>query len=155
MAHFENSRYYESEKQLPKISQADFAVEGKTDIDEDTHDLINYLITLEPLYKEHILINEGKPDARVCNEIFFACLRLFEKYNNIVIIYSEIVDFFQFDNAYFYKCLTGNFKRKLKEALEQRVSLDTYERLKQRAEAQEGGAFTPSFANLMKRLKKT
>lgn len=154
MAHFENERYYESEKALPKINQCDFCVDEKSDIDEDTHDLINYLITLEPLYKEHIIANEGKPDARVCNEIFFACTRLFDKYLSLVVIYSEIIDFFQFDNVYFYKCLTNNFKRKLKTALESRVSLDTFERLQHKAEASEGGAFTPSFANLMKRLKK-
>lgn len=154
MAHFETSKYYESEKQLPKISQSDFAIDSNFEVEPDTSELINHLKTLEPNYREHIAINNGKPDARVCNEILFSCIQLFQSQLDICVIYSEIIDFFGFDNVLFFNSLNLQLKYKLKRALSKRISLDTFERLKKEAECKQGGAYTPSFADLMKKFKK-
>lgn len=154
MAHFETEKYYESEKTLPKISSSDFAIETSYDIEPDTTELINHLKTLEPNYHEHIVLNNGKPDARVCNEILFSCIQLFQDTYDICVIYSEIIDFFGFDNVYFYSCLNIQLKYKLKRALAKRISLDTFERLKKKDEAKHGGAYTPSFADIMMKFRK-
>lgn len=153
MAHFETSRYWESEKELPKISQSDFATEP-SDIEEDTTELFQHIKTLEPIYASHFEMNNNKPDARVCNEIFFSCLKLFHKQLSPVLIYSEIIDFFQVDNIYFYNCLSVRFKRLLKTALSERIELFTFEKIKKKEEAKKGGAYTPSFTDLMSKFKK-
>lgn len=154
MAHFETSKYYESEKTLPKISQSDFAIETSFDIEPDTTELINHLKVLEPNYREHIRLNNGKPDARVCNEILFSCIQLFQTQLDICVIYSEIIDFFGFNNKQFFDSLNIQLKYKLKNALAKRISLDTFERLKKEHEAKQGGAYTPSFSDMMKKFKK-
>ena len=154
MAHFETEKYFESEKQLPKISQSDFAIETDFDVSIDTTELIEHLKNLEPNYREHIVINNGKPDPRVCNEILFSCIQLFSKKFDICVIYSEIIDFFGFDNRLFYNALNIQLKYKLRNTLAQRVSLDTYERLKKKEEAKQGGAYTPSFMDIMLKFKK-
>lgn len=151
MAHSETERYYESDKNLPKIDQSDFCINPSFEVEPNTELLLNHLKSLEPQYHEHIVVNGNKPDARVCNEIFFSCLKLFDTQLDICVIYNEIVDFFGFDNKYFYNVLSGQFKRKLKIALNKRVPLDTFERLKIKEEASQGGAYIPSFATLLKK----
>lgn len=153
MAHSETERYYESDKNLPKIDQSDFCITPTFDVEQDTTLLLNHIKTLEPVYHEHITVNGNKPDARVCNEIFFSCYKLFEKQFDVCVIYNEIIDFFGFDNKYFYNALSGQFKRKLKQALSKRISLDTFERMKIKDEVSQGGAYIPSFASLLKKKK--
>lgn len=151
MAHSESERYYESEKNLPKIDQSDFCINPNFDVTVNTDILVNHLKSLEPIYHEHIVANNGKPDSRVCNEIWFSCVQLYGNQFDLCEIYNEIIDYFDFINEHFYNSLNSHFKRSLKEALSKRVSLDTFERQKLKEEVSQGGSFTPSFAMLLKK----
>ena len=154
MAVREEERYWESEKILPKISQSCLGVEDKSfEDDYDVTELHAHIASLNRLFELHLEEVGDSPDPRVCNEMFFSCWKMFSMQLSSVIIYSEIIDYFGFDNIHFYNSLTIRFKRVLKDDLGKRICLDTFERVKRRKEASEGGAFTPTFADLLKSRK--
>lgn len=152
MASYEQHIFYESEKELPKIDQSILAIEDNIeDFNENTEKLLLYLRNLEILYIEHIKANKNKPDTRVVNEIFFACYKMFNETINICIIYNEIIDFFQFDNIYFYNLLTNDFKTKLKIALSKRIDVNIIMK-ERKIKIKENGGEIPTFSQLMNLL---
>lgn len=148
MAIYEHSIFYESEKELPRIDQSVISIEPEFNFDEPVEGLIIYLTSLEPLYIEHIKANKNRPDIRVVNEIFFACTKLFESDLDLCIIYSEIIDFFQFDNNRFYKLLNIDFKKKLKIALSKRIDVNILEKEREN-EIKENGGLIPTFSQIL------
>lgn len=156
MAVREEEIYWESEKELPKISQSCLGMEDP--LFEDAYDateLYSHLAELGKMYEQHLIEVGAEPDPRVCNEMFFSSYKLFSGQLSPVIIYSEIVDFFNFDNIHFYNALAVRFKILLKDALGKRICLDTFEKLKKKDEMKYGGAYTPTFADLLKNSRKS
>lgn len=151
MAAYEHHLFYESDKELPRIDQSSIAVEPDYNFDEPTDKLLLYLKNLEPLYIEHINANKNKPDVRVINEIYFACIKMFDNDIDLCLIYSEIIDFFQFDNKRFYELLDSEFKTKLKEALSKRLDINILEKERE-TEIKENGGIIPTFSQLLKML---
>ena len=156
MAVREEERYWESEKELPKISQNCLSIEDALYEDQyDVTELHSHLAGLGRLYEQHLAEVGSEPDPRVCNEMFFSSLKLFSTQLSPVIIYSEIIDFFSFDNIHFYNSLAVRFKILLKDSLSKRICLDTFEKMKKKSEMKYGGAYTPSFADLLKSSRKS
>lgn len=151
MAVYEHHLFYESDKELPRIDQSVISIDEEPSFDEPVDNLITYLTNLEPMYIEHIKTNNNKPDVRVVNEIFFACTKLFDKKLCICVIYSEIIDFFGFDNKRFYNLLNSDFKNKLKKSLSKRLDVNIMKK-EQEIIIKENGGLIPSFSDILKFL---
>jgi len=147
------NKYYESEKEIIKISHSDFAVDPEEPYDDASERVILFLESIEEKYKNRLKYTKHTTisDQRICNEIMIECLDHFGKDIDIMIIYNEIVEFFGFVNRDFFSVLCKPFKQQLYKRLKMNINTEMFEKKIREEQIRKSGCVQPTFSDIIRK----
>ena len=130
MAFYNYEIYYNGISNTTPLSQINISEEPLYGEIINFSDLHEHLQSLEFLYKPYLNANRNKPSKDIVNEIFISCTSLFKHKYDLVQIYSEIIDYFGFNNTFFFRRLDRKIQQALEKSLSKKVNTEKYKKRK-------------------------